>query len=141
VCMEQRGVTEFLYAGKKMQTLTFSNICWMFMEWMWTQGDGRWCASTVVVTVTVGNLYWWRFLWAQHAGSSSTLVKMHSSLWWLCLKIEFALSNNVLLLFVSLAVSMKINSSHYFWSDLYMYTFNWKILQFSKSEEILNAFR
>ena len=42
--------------------------------------------STVVVTMTVGHLHWYRFVWAQHAGSCSLLVKMHSEWWWLCLK-------------------------------------------------------
>ena len=31
---------------------------------------------------------------------------------------EFALSNTVIVLFVSVAVSMEIDRRHYFWSDL-----------------------
>ena len=34
---------------------------------------------------------------------------------------DFALSNSVVMLFVSVVVSMKINSKYYFWSNLHTY--------------------
>ena len=54
-----------------------------------------------------------------HAGSCSSLAKVHSHWWWLRWKIvfcswEFALSNSVIVLFVSIVVSMEINRRHYF---------------------------
>jgi len=66
---------------------------------------------------------WVRLLWAWHAGSCSLLVKMHSYWWWQCWKIvfcsrEFALTNTVIVVFVSVVISMEI---YYFWSDLCIY--------------------
>ena len=59
------------------------------------------------------------FLWGQHSGSCSSLIKMHSLWWWLCWKSvlrswEFALSNTVIMFFVSVLVSMEINRRYYF---------------------------
>lgn len=72
---------------KELRSLTCINTYWMFVEtkqWMLAQWCGMWCVS-VVVTVTVGPLYWFQFLQAQHEGSCSLLAKMHGK-------------NNVLLL-------------------------------------------
>jgi len=49
--------------------------------------------------------------------------KMHSQWWWLCGKMmfwswEFALSNSVIVLFVSVGVSIEMNRRHCFWSNL-----------------------
>jgi len=44
VQMKQRGGIEFLYMGKKLHPLTFTNTCWTFMEpnqWMSAQWSGR----------------------------------------------------------------------------------------------------
>jgi len=38
---------------------------------------------------TVGHLCWCRFLRVWHAGSCSSLAKVHSQWWWLCRKIVF----------------------------------------------------
>ena len=64
-----------------------------------------------------------RFWWAKHVGSCSSLARMHSWWWWLCWKTafcgwEFAISNSGIELFVSVVVSMEINSRHYFWDVL-----------------------
>jgi len=64
-----------------------------------------------------------RFSQAWYAGSCSSLVKMRSSRWWLCWKVmfcswEFALSNSIIVIFVSVTVYMEINRRHYFWSNL-----------------------
>ena len=61
--------------------------------------------------------------------------------WWLCWKgvfcsWEFALSNSVIVLFVSIVVSMEINKRRYFWNNVYCFHneishsveyFTWKI--------------
>ena len=60
VCMKQRCVTEF-YHVKKWHLLTFTSICWRFMEpkqWMWVWWGGGWCVSAVA---TAGHLHWCKF--------------------------------------------------------------------------------
>ena len=74
--------------------------------------------------VIVGHLYWCRLLQPQRAGSCSPLMIMYIYWWWLCWKIvfcswEFALSNNVIVLFVSVVVSMETSRRHYFQSKLH----------------------
>ena len=95
--------------GKKIAPLTFIDTCWMFMEtkqWMWAQWGGGWCVSAVVAA-TVGHLCWCRFLQAWHAGSCALLC-MYSSWWWLCCSWGFALSNIVIVLFVSFVVPSNV---------------------------------
>ena len=65
---------------KNLHPLTFINACWTFMEprqCMWAQQGGGWFVSAVV-TATVGHFCWWRYCWAWHTGSCSSLAKMHS---------------------------------------------------------------
>ena len=110
---------------KKWPPLTFIDSCWTLMEtkqWMWAQWDGGWCISALV---TADHFHWCRFLWVWHAGSCSSLVKMYSSWWWLCWKIMFcswecALSNSVILHFISVVVSVEINRRHYFQSNIHI---------------------
>ena len=50
---------------KSLFPLTFVEACWTFIEikhWMWAQWGDGWCISAVV-TATVGNFCWCRFLW------------------------------------------------------------------------------
>lgn len=92
----------------------------MFTEtklWMWAQWGGLVPFSSD--DSNSGQLCWYRFLQAWHAGS--LLVKMHGSWWWLYWKImfcswRFALPGTVVLLLV--VVSMEINRQQYFCSDL-----------------------
>jgi len=69
-----------------------------------------------------GHLHLCRFLWAWHTGSCSSLVKMHNYCGYCAEKIvfcswEFALSNSIIVLFVSFVTAMEINKRHYFWSN------------------------
>ena len=85
VSIKQRGVTEF-YRVKKWHAVRFISACRTFMESrkrMLAQRGGGWCVSAVA-TAVVGQFHLCRFLWAQHAGSYSSLAKMHSTWWWLC---------------------------------------------------------
>ena len=119
VHMKQRCVIEFLHA----ETTAPIDICWTFLEtkqWMWAQ----WVVwISAVVTVTVGHLCRWRFPWAQQAGSCSLLAKMQTYWQWQCWKIvlrswEFCLSNNVIVLFLSIVISREINGRYYFQNNL-----------------------
>jgi len=108
--------------GKKWHLLTFSDAWWTFIEtkqWMWTQWGSRWCVSAVA---TAAHLHWHRFLLAQHAGSCSSLAKMHNWLHWNIVFCSWKLSVlcSVIVLFVSIVVSMEINRRHYFWSNLHI---------------------
>jgi len=50
VWMEQRCVVEFVHTGKKMHSLTFTDIYWMFMEtkqWILVEWDDEWCISAM----------------------------------------------------------------------------------------------
>ena len=120
-CIWSKGVSLNSSMWKKLHPLTFINACWMFIEtkhWIWAQWGGGWCVSAVV---TLGHLCWYKLLWAWHAGSYSSLVKMHSLWWWQCQKIvfcswEFALTNSVVIFLV--VVSMETNRRYYFQSHL-----------------------
>jgi len=103
--------------------------------------DIHWCFMNVFgdQTVEVSAVRWWvvcfyggdsvslhccRFLWVQHAGSCSSLAKMHSSRWWLCWKTafcswEFALLKSVIVLFMSVVFSMEISGRQYFQCSLF----------------------
>ena len=88
------------------------------------------CCVTAVVAAAVGHLRWCRLLQVQHAGSCSLLVKVHSCWWWLRWKTvfcnwEFALSNSVIVLYVSVVVSGEINRTRYFWSTLQIKSCNY----------------
>lgn len=91
-------------------------------------GRGGRCVSAVA---TVGLLHWFRCLWARHAGSCSSVAKMHSYWWWECWKTVFcswayALSNSVVVLFVFVIISVDINRRHYFQRDLHMHAVVWE---------------
>ena len=132
VQMKQRCFIEFFHAEKIApidihwcllhvygnQIVDVSTVKW----WMvcFRSGDGH-----VKGKPQSGRPY--RFLQVQHAGYFSLLLKIHSYWWWLCWKRvfcsrEFALSNCVIVLFVSVVVSMEINRGHYFQSDLCIFT-------------------
>ena len=100
----------------------------MFAEYLWRPNSEH---SDAVCSALQ---QWWQwqwvtstdadFLWGQHSGSCSSLIKMHSLWWWLCWKSvlrswEFALSNRVTMLFVSVVVSTEIIRRHYFQSNLH----------------------
>ena len=75
------------------------------------------------------HLRWYRFLRARHPGSCSSLAKVHKQWWRPCRKIvvcryEFALSDSVIVLFVSVVVSMDINRTHYFRRDPRIFIFS-----------------
>jgi len=102
---------------KKWHTVTFIDACWMFMEtkmWMWAQWGGGGAFQQ-----------WWQQQWplrAWHAGSSSSLAKMHSQWWWLLIEqilnyktISFKQCYCALIISCS---SMEINRRHYFQGDL-----------------------
>lgn len=58
--------------------MTSTDTCWTLMEskqWTWAQWGGKWCISAAT---TAGHLRWCTYLQAQHAGSCSSLAKMHS---------------------------------------------------------------
>ena len=79
-CTWSKGVSLNSSMWKKLHSLIFIDTRWMFMEtkqWMWAQQGSGWCVSAVA-SVTVGHLHWCRFLGAWHAGSCSSLTKMHS---------------------------------------------------------------
>ena len=109
---------------KKWHALTITVAYQTFLEtkqWMWAQwGSGR-CVTAVVTATWVTST---DCSWAQHAGSCSSLPKMHSYWWWLCWKRvfrswEFALSNGVIVLFVSIVVSIEIIRRCYFQCNLH----------------------
>ena len=118
VYIKQRCEIEFLHEEKIIPTDTHLHLLNVYGDQM----RSWWCISAVA-TVTVGHLYWCRFLQAWHAGSYSVLTKMHSSRCWLYWKImlcywQFALSNRVIVFFVSVVVSMVIHKRHYLQSDI-----------------------
>jgi len=70
-----------------------------------------------------GHFCWCRLLQAWHAGSCLLLMKTHSYWWQLRWQRVFgswdcALSNSVIVLFLSVVVSVEINRRHYFQSNL-----------------------
>ena len=109
--------------GTHWHSLTFVYVYGDQAMGMSTVGGGG-CVSAVS-TATAGHLCYCRFLPAEHAGSCSSLVKMHSRWWWVCWKIvfcsgELALSDSVIVLFLSIVISMEINRRRYFQSKLHM---------------------
>jgi len=75
---EAKGVELNSSMWKKQYQLIFLDACWMLKktkQWMWAHWSRRWCVSAVV---TAGHFCCCRFLQAQHAGSCSSLTKMHS---------------------------------------------------------------
>ena len=114
VYMKQRCRTEFLHAEKMAPT----DIHWCLLN---IYGDQTVDVCTVRFWVSCfssgdssnGSPPWCRFSWVWHTGFYSLLVKMHVYWWWLCFKTvllsgEFALSNSVIVLFVSMVVPMEI---------------------------------
>ena len=101
---KHRCVIELLHAEKRKATPTD-----IHQHLLNIYGDQTVDASTVrqwvhfSAMVTVGHLYWYRFLIRLHAGSCSWLVKLHSKWWWLRWKTvfctgEFALSESVIVI-------------------------------------------
>jgi len=103
--------------GKKMYPLMFNKACRMFLEikqWMWAQWGDGWCVSTVV-TVTQktspvpdshaefyeGIMQALVHHWQKWLTNSSNYVEKLLSSW------EFALSNSVIVLFLSVVASME----------------------------------
>lgn len=85
-----------------------------------TEIRARWTWLTLKKSVNRNGVW---FLWVQHEGSCLIHVRMHS--WWRWSRWEtvfcsqaFVLSRSVIVLFVAAAVSVEINSRHYFWSNL-----------------------
>ena len=126
-CIWRKDVPLNCSLQKKWYSPMFTGACWMLMEttqWMWAQWCCGWCFSTLATT-TVGQLCWCRFSHARHAGSCSSLAKVHHQWWLPCWKIVFccwecAPSNTATVLFVSVVVSMEMNKRHYFQGDLCM---------------------
>jgi len=105
------------------------DACWTFMDtkwWLWAQQSGRWCISAVVTVKQRQAMFQmavhifisaaWRLLFINGEKAELMLVNM------LKIKVvcgwEFALSNSVIVLFVSVGISMEIKRRHYFQSDL-----------------------
>ena len=129
-CIWSKGVGLHSSMQKKLHPLASTEACWKLIEtkqWMWVQWGSGWCVSAVVAA-TVGHLHWCGLLWVWHAGSCSSLVKMHNDWWWLRWKMvfcswEFSLSNNVIVPFVSAVVSMEIKRGITFRATyIYIYT-------------------
>ena len=117
---KQRFVIEFLHAEKMAptdirqcllnihgdQTVDVSTV----RQWVVCFSSDNNSGSPPLVPILMSN------------ASSCLLTKMDSWWWWLCWRIafcswEFALSNSVIVLFVSVVVSMETNRRHYFQSD------------------------
>ena len=82
--------------------------------WQW---HGR--QATFWMAVRSCHITKWRALWSAHLCKSANgddYVKKIALCSW-----EFALSNGVIALFISVVVSMEINRRHYFWSDLHVF--------------------
>lgn len=109
---------------EKFHLLTFISAYWTFREtkkWVWTQwwvvhfnSSNRNGGSPMLVQIFMTMACNFLFI----------TVKMHISWWWLCWKIVFcsresALSNSVIVLFVSIVVSMEISRRNYFQSKQY----------------------
>ena len=103
VHMKQRSVTEILHVGK----MALIDIHWDLLNVYEDQTVG---VSTVrqwvvcFISDDSGHFHWCGLLQAQHAGSRSPLVKMHSEWWWLRLTImfcswEFAQPSSLIVLF------------------------------------------
>ena len=116
-----KGVSLNFSMWKNWHPFTFIDACRTLVKTKQTAPWGsRWCVSTVP------HFHWWSVLWGWHAGSCSVLVKCIATVGD-CWKIvfcswEFALSNSVIVLFISVVLSMEINRRCYFQSDLYTYT-------------------
>jgi len=124
VCMAQRCGTEFFLAEKMPlidihqylpnasgdQTVDVSTV----RQWVVCFSSDNNSGSPPLVPILMSN------------ASSCLLTKMDSWWWWLCWRIafcswEFALSNSVIVLFVSVVVSMEIKRRHYFRSSLHIF--------------------
>ena len=108
--------------GKKLHLLTSINACWMFMK------TKQRCEHSEAG----GGAFqqWWQWQWVISSAADLEECSMQALVhhWWKCIanggdcwKIvfcswEFALSNSVVVLFVSVVFSMEINKRHYFWS-------------------------
>ena len=113
---------------KKWHPLTFTDACSTFTETkqeMWAQWSDE-CILEVVMTQKIspipdGHTDFFMFLFFYFF---IIILKTHHAWWWLCWKTvfcswEFALSDCVIVLFVSVVVFMETNRKHYFQSNLY----------------------
>ena len=116
--MKQRCVTEFLCAEKNWTI----NIHWWLLNVYGDQTVDVSMVKWLVACLSIGNngsIPLVQIFMEQHAGSCTSLLKIHSPCWWLCGKTvfcscKFALSNSVIVLFVSVFAFMEINWRHTF---------------------------
>jgi len=106
--------------GKRLLPLTLTDAAWMFMktkQWMLMQWGGGWCSgnsgSPALVQIFLSMA--WRLLFIAGENAQPVMVTMLIK----PCSLEFALSNSVTVLFISVVVSMEINRRHYCWSNLY----------------------
>jgi len=116
---------------KKWHPLTFTGTCWQFMKnKQWT--SAQWGGGAFQ--------QWQQWQWATSTGADFYTHGMQALVhcWWKCIanggdytekqlfcSWGFALSNTIVVLFVSITVVMEINRRHYFLSDLHMFWRNW----------------
>ena len=108
---------------KKLQPYVYT--CWMFME---TKHFWSGCEHSEAVGGAFQQRWQWQWITSSAADLEECSMQALVHHWWKCIanggdcwKIvfcswEFALSNSVVVLFVSVVFSMEINKRHYFWS-------------------------
>jgi len=122
-CRWSQGVSLNPFMKKKWHLLTFTNARWVFMEtkqWIWAQRGGggafhqwrqqQWGTPTGAGCYEHG-IQALVHCWGKCAANGGDCWKRVLCSW------EYALSNSVMVLFVSIVVSMEINTWHYFWSN------------------------
>ena len=130
-CMWSKGVSLNPSMQKKWHPMTLIDACWMFMEtkqWMWAQWD---------VCGVFQQWWWWQWVTSTGADFYKHSMQALVHCWWECIanggyyvknscflfffSWEFALSNTIIVLFVSIVVSMEIKRRHYFQRNLYTF--------------------
>jgi len=110
-CLWSKDVSLNSSMWKKLHPLTFIDACWM---WRWVQWVGGWYISAVVTWKAVAPRN--EESWSVHVfqpANGGDYVEIDFVVSW---SLEFALSNSVIVLLLSAAVSMDIKRRHYFWS-------------------------
>ena len=127
-CVRSKDVSLNSSLWKKLQPLTFTQDCWMFMEskqWNWAQRGGGVCFSSdnrnlkdkshsewpCTAVIPCNKEHFNQPIQANWL-TVVTMLKNNVYSW------EFALSNSCIVLFVSLLVSIGISRGHYFWRNL-----------------------